>query len=70
MYVLSAYINKSIFEKILSGIEKVLTAFSISDKNFSKMNLLMTLFGYRVFTGPVLPIGMAKLVESADQVWF
>ena len=41
MYVLRVYNNIQFLEKILSRIEKFLTAFSIPDKIFPKMNLLM-----------------------------
>ena len=40
MYSLQAYINKYVFGKILSGIEKTIKTFSISDKIFSKNNIL------------------------------
>ena len=38
---LRAYINKSIFGKILSEIEKTIKTFSILDKTFSKNNILL-----------------------------
>ena len=41
MYVLSAYINKSIFEKILSGIKNAVKTFSIPDKTFPKNGILL-----------------------------
>ena len=41
MYVLRAHNNILFLEKILSGIEKVLTAFSILDKFFPKIDLLI-----------------------------
>ena len=37
MYDLRVYINKSIFEKFLSKIEKIVKIFSISDKFFLKL---------------------------------
>ena len=36
---LRVYINKSVFEKILSRIEKAVKTFSISDKTFSKNSI-------------------------------
>ena len=44
MYVLRAYINKSIFGKILLGIEKAVKTFSILDKTFSKNSILLCAF--------------------------
>ena len=41
MYALRAYINKFIFGKILSGIEKDVKTFSILDKIFSKNGILL-----------------------------
>ena len=41
---LRAYINKSIFGKILSEIEKTIKTFSILDKTFSKNNILLCVF--------------------------
>ena len=41
MYALRAYINKSIFGKILLGIEKTVKTFSIPDKTFSKNSILL-----------------------------
>ena len=41
MCVLRTYNNIQFLEKVLLGIEKFLTAFSIPDKIFPKMNLLM-----------------------------
>ena len=41
MYVLGTYINKSIFGKILSRIEKIVKTFSIPDKTFSKNDILL-----------------------------
>ena len=41
MNALRAYINKFVFEKILSGIEKAVKTFSISDKTFSKNVILL-----------------------------
>ena len=37
MCALRAYINKSSFEKVLLGIEKVVKTFSIFDKLFPKL---------------------------------
>ena len=37
MYALRAHINKSIFEKVLLRIEKVIKTFSIFDKTFPKL---------------------------------
>ena len=37
MCALRAHINKSIFRKVLLGIEKVVKTFSISNKLFSKL---------------------------------
>ena len=43
MYALRvrAYINKSIFGKILHGIEKTVKTFSILNKTFSKIDILL-----------------------------
>ena len=41
MCALRAHNSKPILEKSLLGIEKVLTTFSISNKTFTKMDLLM-----------------------------
>ena len=41
MYTLRAYINKSVFGKILLGIEKVVKTFSISNKAFFKNGILL-----------------------------
>ena len=41
MYALRAYINKSVFGKILSGIEKAFKTSSTSDKFFSKNGILL-----------------------------
>ena len=41
MYALKAHNSISILKKILWGIEKVLTAFSIPDKTFSKIGILL-----------------------------
>ena len=37
LYVIRAYINKFIFEKILSKIKKIVKTFSIFDKHFPKL---------------------------------
>ena len=44
MYALRVYINKSVFEKILLGIEKTVKTFSILDKTFSKNGILLCAF--------------------------
>ena len=41
MYTLRTYINKSIFGKNLSRIEKAVKTFSIPDKIFSKNSILL-----------------------------
>ena len=41
MYAFRTYTNKSVFGKILSGIEKIVKTFSISDKTFSKNGILL-----------------------------
>ena len=41
MYALRANINKSVFGKILLGIEKVVKTFSIPNKKFSKNGILV-----------------------------
>ena len=41
MYTLRAYIIKSVFEKNLLGIKKTVKIFSISDKTFSKNDILL-----------------------------
>ena len=41
MYALKAYINKSVFGKILSRIEKAIKTFSIPNKTFSKNGILL-----------------------------
>ena len=38
MYALGAYINKSVFGKILSEIKQTIKTFLILDKTFSKNN--------------------------------
>ena len=48
MYVLRAYISKSIFEKILSEIKKAVKTFSISDKTFPKNGILLCVLGTHV----------------------
>ena len=52
MYALRTYINKFVFEKILSGIEKVVKTFSIPDKTFSKNGIL--LYALRVYVSKIL----------------
>ena len=41
MYALRVYINKYVFGKILSGIEKAIKTFSIPNKNFFKNGILL-----------------------------
>ena len=41
MYVLGAYTNNFVFEKILSGIEKAVKIFSILNKKIFKNNMLL-----------------------------
>ena len=47
MCALKAHNRIPFLEKVLLGIEKVLTVFSIPDKNFSKTDLLM--YALRVY---------------------
>ena len=44
MYTFRAYINKYVFRKILSKIEKAVKTFSILDKKFSKNSILLYTF--------------------------
>ena len=46
MYALRAHINKSIFGKVLLGIEKVVKTFLISDKLFSKLDYYCVPLGH------------------------
>ena len=46
MCALRAHINKSIFEKVLLKIEKVVKTFSISDKLFPKLVYYCVLLGH------------------------
>ena len=54
MYTLWAYINKSVFGKILLGIEKVVKTFSIFNKTFSKNRIL--LYALRAYISKILYI--------------
>ena len=54
MYTLRAYINKSVFGKILLGIEKVVKTFSIFNKTFSKNGILFC--ALRAFINKILYI--------------
>jgi len=61
MYALRAHNNFHFLKKNFSGIEKVLTAFSISEKIFLKMNDLM-----RVLRAHVNRILSKKLIDKIN----
>ena len=52
MYALRAYINKSVFRKILEKIEKVVNTFSIPDKTFFKIDIL--LYAFRAYVSKII----------------
>ena len=48
MCALRAHINKSIFRKVLLGIEKVIKIFSIFDKLFPKLDFTNVFFQFSI----------------------